>query len=316
MNVRTERRIETKVSRTAEMCCLSRAFSFYERNPYLRSEDFVATALVPRIVALLARLALSRRLLLSLFFPKGMYEYVIARTKYIDDVFINAVSKGFDQILIFGAGFDSRGIRLIGDEKRVTTFELDAQQTQNAKKGRLRQLGFPESSNIVYVPIDFERESTHKKVMSYGFDPNKRTLFILEGVLMYLNQDAVNDTFRFINQCAGPGSEIVFDYVLASVFRGDVNRYGAKKAYETIVKWDKGGEQWTFAIEETEIERFLQERGLRLVRQLSTADLEKIYFTDQQGKRVARINGTQYIVLAKKQRTALVKARAGSKHMS
>jgi methyltransferase (TIGR00027 family) len=300
MKGRAERRIETKTSRTAEMCCLSRAFSFYEKNPHLRSGDFVATALVPRIVTLLARLALFHRLFLSWFFPKGMYEYVIARTKYIDEVFSNAVSEGFDQILIFGAGFDSRGIRLIGDAKRVTVFELDAPQTMNAKTGRLRQLGFPASSSIVYVPIDFEKESIREKVLSYGFDPNKRTLFILEGVLMYLSQDAVNNTFGFINQCAGSHSEIVFDYVLASVLRGDVNRYGAKKAYETIVKVDKGGEQWTFAIEETEVERFLQERGLRLVRQLTTADLEKIYFTDRQGKRVARINGTEQIVLAEK----------------
>lgn len=65
--------------------------------------------------------------------PAGIYEYVIARTKYIDAVFKRALSEQFDQILLFGAGFDTRALRFQAAAQHTRIFELDASPTQQAK---------------------------------------------------------------------------------------------------------------------------------------------------------------------------------------
>jgi O-methyltransferase involved in polyketide biosynthesis len=73
------------------------------------------------------------RLLIKIFAAKGIYEYVSARTKYIDAIFRQALSNQFCQILIFGSGFDTRELRFQKEAHKTKIFELDAQATQKAK---------------------------------------------------------------------------------------------------------------------------------------------------------------------------------------
>ena len=101
-----KRRIETTTSRTAEMTCVSRAASFFEKDIYYKSNDYIATKLVPKFMRPFLRLRITRNMLTKRIAPKGIYEYVISRTKYIDEIFTKAIIEGFNQILIFGAGFD------------------------------------------------------------------------------------------------------------------------------------------------------------------------------------------------------------------
>jgi len=56
----------------------------------------------------------------------------------------------------------------------------------------------------------------------------KKSLFFLEGVTMYLSQEALDDTFRFIADVSGRGSLIVFDYIHAGVLRRENKYYGEK----------------------------------------------------------------------------------------
>jgi O-methyltransferase involved in polyketide biosynthesis len=88
-----KRRIQVKTSRTAEMTCSSRAASYYEENPCYRSADYVATLLLPWFVKYMSKFSFLRKIFMSKFAPKGVYEYVIARTKYIDHVFTQAVEQ-------------------------------------------------------------------------------------------------------------------------------------------------------------------------------------------------------------------------------
>ena len=131
------KRIEEKTSRMAEYTCSSRAASYYEKSDYYHSEDHIAAQMVPWFVRLLIKNGFIRKSLLSVMAPKGVYEYVIARTKYIDSVFNQTVSDGVEQVLFFGAGFDSRSIRLLSNDSPVRVFEIDAPITQQAKKNRL-----------------------------------------------------------------------------------------------------------------------------------------------------------------------------------
>jgi methyltransferase (TIGR00027 family) len=231
------------------------------------------------------------------FSPKGIYEYVIARTKYIDSAFKNAISKEFEQILIFGAGFDSRGLRFLEKNSRTKVFELDVPITQNAKINKFRKIGIKIHPNIIFIPIDFNKESPEKKLLESGFLRNKRSLFILEGLLMYLDPGSVDRTFRMIEEFAGENSEVVFDYILASVIREE-NIYYGEEMIRNRVK--RSNEAWVFGIEKGEIEKFLEKYNFHLVRNLDSKALENTYFREKEGKLLGKINGTHCLAHARK----------------
>ena len=72
------------------MTCVSRAASALEKNPFYRSGDDLTPLLVPAALKHLLRLTLFRRFFTRVMAPRGIYEYVIARTRYIDAAFLDA----------------------------------------------------------------------------------------------------------------------------------------------------------------------------------------------------------------------------------
>ena len=289
------KRIEEKTSRMAEYTCSSRASSYCEKSSYYHSEDNIAAQMVPWFVRLLIKNGFIRKSLLSVMAPKGAYEYVIARTKYIDAVFNQAVSDSVEQILIFGAGFDSRSIRLLPSDRPVRVFEVDAPVTQQAKKDRLAEIGVGLPENTVYVGVDFNKEDPEQRLLENGFQYGKRCLFILEGLLMYLDEDAVDETMKLIKRISGPDNKMVFDYIYSSVLRHEEKYYGDEDLHKNV---EDVGEPWGFGVEEDSIKTYLDEHGFRIIEELNSDTLDRRYFTDSTGNLVGRVNGSHSIVLA------------------
>jgi len=113
------------------------------------------------------------------------------------------------QFVILGAGFDTRAFRLPADTQ-ARSFEVDAPKTQAVKREVLEKAGV-DLTSITFVAADFEKEDWIKKLVDTGFDPSKSTLFLWEGVMMYLDKAAVEATLRMI---AGTAKEsvVAFDY--------------------------------------------------------------------------------------------------------
>jgi methyltransferase (TIGR00027 family) len=289
--------IETATSRTAIMTCVSRAASALESSCHYRSDDRIALRLVPTYMRLLLRIPLLRKLLVQVIAPKGIYQYTVARTKYIDAVYQGILDQGFDQVLIFGAGFDTRALRFQDRSGDTRIFELDVPITQQAKLGQYAKRGLEIPPNVSFIAIDFDRESLPEKLDEAGFRRGAKSLFLLEGLLMYLQPESVEGTFQVIADFAGPGSTVVFDYVRASVLRQEGLHYGEKQIRETVAK---SGERWCFGLQEDEVAPFLEQYGLKVREHLNTQDLERLYFTTASGERVGRVNGTHCLVRAEK----------------
>ena len=274
---------------------MSRASSFLEKDRYFKSDDHIAVALLPGLVKFLLKyniLNLKNRIA-----PKGIYPYVIARTKYIDHVFVHAKNNGFEQVLIMGAGFDSRAIRLLGKDDHIKVYEIDACHTLEAKLNQYKKRNIIKPDNDILIPIDLEQAKLKTGLREHGFEIHRKTLFILEGLIMYLSQDAVRETFNLISEYSSSGSLVVFDYVYASVLRLENKFYGEKAIYKRV---KKANEKWMFGIEEGQIECFLGNFHLHLVEHLDSIALEHEYFKDESGKIICRINGTHCIVLAER----------------
>ena len=104
---------------------------------------------------------------------------------------------------------DTRPYRLAPGTK-VRSFEIDEPDTQAVKRAMLAQAGI-DTSAVAFIAADFETEDWLARLVASGFDPARRTFFLWEGVIMYLDRAAIEDTLRKIAATA-PGSVVAFDY--------------------------------------------------------------------------------------------------------
>lgn len=280
------KRIENKVSITALGTCLMRAASYYEKNPYYRSEDFIAAKIIPWYLNTAVKHTISRRILKKVLFKvPGIYEYIISRTKFIDEVF-NDFAASMDQVLILGAGFDSRSIRFRNQLKNVKVFELDAPITQQAKINRFTQKNIEFPSNLEFISIDFTKETLAEKLNKAGFEKNRKCLFLLEGLTYYLDQESIDSTLNLISEYSAKDSIIVFDYASASAVRQEKN-YGDTKIEEHYKNLVKSGEKPGYMIEEP-IEKFLEKYKFGLIKEVNSVHLAEKYFNKEDLERVAQ----------------------------
>jgi len=275
------------------MTCVSRAASFLERNSHYHSDDHLAVRILPNFIRVLIHIPLFRKFFVRFLAPQSVYEYVIARTKYIDTVFEKALAERFDQILLFGAGYDTRSLRFQAKAHHTRIFELDAPHTQQAKIKQLRKRNLNIPSNVAFIAIDFKKESLPQKLDMAGFRKDRRNLFILEGLLMYLEPESVRETFQTIREYAGKGNRVVFDYIQASVLRHENTLYGEAGLVKSV---SKAGEKWQFGFEPSKIESFAADQGFEVSDHKCAQELEATYFQDTEGRLVGHVNGTHCIV--------------------
>jgi methyltransferase (TIGR00027 family) len=293
----SERRIDTTTSRTAEWTCMSRAISSLEKREHYKSGDFISVKLLPGFINVLIHIPFFRRYFIKVLAPRGMYEYVIARTKYIDSIFQEALTNQFSQVLIMGAGFDTRALRFQSQSRGADIFELDVAVTQQAKIHQYAKRGLTVPAYVHFVAIDFDKELLSEKLEEAGFARNERCLFVMEGLLMYLQQESVDTTFRVCSDFAGKDSEFVFDVIHASVARHE----GRYQYEEQAVKRVGGvGEQWQFGLEQEEIGSFLSAYRISLVESCNAQQLEDRYFRGDDGKLIGTMNATHFLVRARR----------------
>jgi methyltransferase (TIGR00027 family) len=183
-----------------------------------------------------------------------------ARVTFFDAVLERSLAS-MDQFVILGAGFDTRPYRF-PKETRVRFFEVDAPKTQAVKRAMLAKAGI-DSSKVTFVAADFEKEDWLARLVASGFDPTKPALFLWEGVILYLEREAVEDTLRKIASTA-KGSVVAFDYFTTEATESDVLywRYGRAAARAV-------GEPLKFGIDSTpptreRLSELLQSCGLTL----------------------------------------------------
>lgn len=281
-----KKRIESMISKTAQWTCIARAVSHDEKNPLLRCEDSVASLFLPGYTRRINRIF--AHLMCKLFSAKGSYAQVIARTKYIDALF-HRLPEEIGQIAILGAGLDTRAIRFGVAMADRRFFELDAPATQQMKRTYLQKLGVKLPESLAFVPIDFDRSDIRDSTMDAGFRSDIPSLFLMEGLMMYLQPESVVRLMESIRNLAAKGSILVFDYLYASTLRGE-NDYRGKN--RIILQSAKIGEKCYFGLEKGELPMFLERFGFRLIDESDSRTLEETYFRNANGRTVRRILGS------------------------
>ena len=136
-------------------------------------------------------------------------QYLASARQTFFDAVVERHLANMSQFVILGAGFDTRAYRLSKDA-RIRSFEVDAPKTQAAKRELLNKAGI-DTRGATFVSADFETEDWLTRLVEAGFDTGKPALFLWEGVMIYLNREAVETTLRKIAGTAA-GSVVAFDY--------------------------------------------------------------------------------------------------------
>ena len=149
----------------------------------------------------------------------AMEIWLALRVAYLDRLVALATDRlGARQVVILGAGYDTRAARL--PKAGVRYFEVDHPDTQAAKRERLAALpGYPIDAAI-YAPCDFEREDPVERLRAAGLDAREPTLVLWEGVVPYLNEAAVRATATTLARGLDPRSLIAFDFVGKNMVTG------------------------------------------------------------------------------------------------
>ncbi len=192
----------------------------------------------------------------------------VVRTRLIDDAVTDALAAGAAQVVLLGAGYDSRAYRI--DEIRATrVFEVDHPTTQAVKRRRIDAVLASLPGHVVWVPVDFLTEDFGAALLAAGYDPALASLFIWEGVTNYLDAATVDHTLRWIAANALRASRVSFTYVDRGLLDGSASFPGAEQWVASVAR---AGEPFTFGLDPGELEGYLAARGLSLLEDVSTAE--------------------------------------------
>jgi methyltransferase (TIGR00027 family) len=245
-----------------------------EKDPAIRNPDYMAQAFVGSKMRSGLHFRRLTRMILQLKAP-GYYYFQVVRTKHYDAVLLEQLRAGVSQVVLLGAGYDTRPYRFRDELSQVRVLELDFPSTQERKRERCRQERLAEPSPLhTYQPIDFNRQSIADRLVDSPYDPEARTLFIWEGVCMYLEANTVNAVLEFIRTKSGAGSSVAFDYVYRRALEGDRSAYGAAQSFKIAAE---SGEPYRFGLDPEEVEMYLQSRGLQVQSHLTGPELQRAY---------------------------------------
>ncbi len=193
--------------------------------------------------------------------------YMQVRTRVLDDAIRAFVAGGGSQVVLLGAGFDTRALRMY-ELSDARVFEVDHPATQGHKRATLDRIGVTSPSQ--YVAWDFESRALDDlpdALAEAGHVATEPTITIWEGVTMYLSEAAIDASLRAIRDWSSPGSSLAMTYFAKSRLRRPSL---ATRIVQAAVA--RVGEPWTWGWVPDELPIYLAERGWDLVEDIASAD--------------------------------------------
>ena len=171
-------------------------------------ERFLCGRLADRMLAKSASFAPTRmlwRMLERMLLP-GIIAHYWHRKRWIERQCRESIATGFHRVVVIGAGFDTLALRLAPEFPHIDWIEIDHPATQRAKR---RALGGELAPNMRFVAVDLATDPLPTEF----FDDGRATLFIAEGVLMYLSPKAIERLFQALAALHAPSIRLVFSFM-------------------------------------------------------------------------------------------------------
>jgi methyltransferase (TIGR00027 family) len=268
---------------TAEAACAMRAAGALERDPAVRCPDTMAGDFLGGLnVTTFARYRITRGLVTRAVNRQapGAYPYEIARARFIDDVVLGESAAGLDELILLGAGLDSRPYRLAEQLADIRVFEVDHPLSLESKRARLRRLLGREPEHVTFAAVDFNRDDLDAALAAAGHKRSARTLVVWSGVSMYLPEKSVAEVLSWIGGHDSPPASVVFDAAWMGAVDGSCEYFGAAELRQRVADL---GEPLRWGIPEGRVEETLGRLGLRPARVLDAEQMREAYLRRSDG---------------------------------
>ncbi len=280
---------------TAEAVALARAVGAHERDPAPRYPDVLAHYFLrPSFrAALLPGLRRMLEAAYAVAFP-GTYLYLHGRMLWADAIAVAEARQGLEQLVILGAGYDTRFHRLREVLRGVDLYEVDHPATARHKAQCLREAGI-EADAVRRVAFDLNHGDLPRALQQAGLDPQRRTLFIAEGLLFYLPRLTVGKLLYGIARHLDHAA-IAFDFIDARALAIPDAFHGARQLLRQL---QRKGEPVRFAIDPQDVEGWLHGLGFAHTTRLDSAGLALNFLMTRSGQPRGRVNEAFGLVLAR-----------------
>jgi methyltransferase (TIGR00027 family) len=200
----------------------------------------------------------------------GIQLHYALRKLYLEETARAAIADGIRRIVIFGAGYDTLALRLHEAFPHVQFIETDHPATQRRKLEALaaaatrRGARHQTTNNLHFLPLDLTRPRVAAALLnSGGHRPDTPTLFIAEGLTMYLAPGEVDELFRMICDLSksAPGGRFAFTF-MEPQRDGRVNFLTRSRVVDAWLNWRREVFKW--GIGRTELPAYLSARGFTL----------------------------------------------------
>jgi len=218
-----------------------------------------------------------RSMVVERFSIPGVRTHYVLRKKIIEREVRDAIGDGCRQVVIVGAGFDVLALRLAAEFPNIRFVELDHPATQVAKRVVAERYG----SNVEFVSTDLRNTRIEVAV-----DRQKKTVFVIEGVLMYFSEEQVIAILQSIRRAAIAG-RLIFTAMEADRFAGS----------SWLANWwlKRRGEPFRWATAPDAVKDFLAPVGFDVLRVYGAREIRAELPARASGRSVA---AGEFIVVA------------------
>ncbi len=214
--------------------------------------------------------------------------FVAVRSRLAEDQLAQAVAAGVRQYVVLGAGLDTFAYR--NPHAALRVFEVDHPATQAWKREQLQAAAIAVPESLVFVPVDFERQTLAESLHASGLRPDAAAFFCWLGVVPYLTPRAFEETLATIAAMPA-GSGVVFDY---AVDRSELNLRERLALDALSARVASAGEPFQLFFTAARMAEHLRQAGFARWDDLDRATLNARYFAGRSdglavGGRLARL---------------------------
>jgi methyltransferase (TIGR00027 family) len=197
----------------------------------------------------------------------GIMAHYWRRKRWIERRCREAIAQGCERVAVLGAGFDTLALRLAKEMPDIEWIEIDHPATQGAKQAAIEMNGIALPANLHLIPLDLGSATLPNDLGGDG----KGTVFVLEGVLMYLQPAEVSRLLKALHHLSARRGHVIFSFMS----RWPDGRSGFRPYSWAIERWLAWrSEPFTWALAPAMMDDFLRTHGFRMVDMAPASQLD------------------------------------------
>lgn len=217
------------------------------------------------------------------------------RKRWIEEAARAGLEDGCEQVVVLGAGFDTLALRLCVEFPRVRFIEIDHPATQKCKRLAVEQGG--QAGNLQFIAADLARERLQDVLSAgQGFRPDARSIFVIEGLLMYLCDDDLAGVFRSLSAVNLASGRLVFTVMEPTPDARSAFHNATPLVRRLLSHWS---EPFKSSLRRDDVARFLDGFGFGLL-SLATAETFRARYLRPVGREDLTLARGEMIVVAER----------------